>query len=63
MPYFIVQTFKLCDFGFAKKLIDMSGTILGTEPYMAPQVFDGDEYDFGIDVWALGVLMYFMLNM
>ena len=30
---------------------------------MAPEIFDADEYDFGVDIWALGVVFYFMLNM
>lgn len=30
---------------------------------MAPEIFDSDEYDFGVDIWALGVLFFFMLNM
>ena len=30
---------------------------------MAPEIFDADEYDFAVDIWALGVLFYFMLNM
>ncbi len=44
----------------------MGGTILGTEQFMSPEIFAGSEdilYGFEVDMWAFGVLFYFMLNM
>lgn len=44
----------------------MGGTILGTEQFMSPEIFSGNEtdfYGFEVDMWAFGVLFYFMLNM
>lgn len=35
--------YKLADFGFSKKSSDVGGTILGTEQYMSPEIFRGDE--------------------
>ena len=35
--------FKLADFGFSKKHGKLNGTILGTDQFMAPEVFSGDE--------------------
>ncbi|KAH7925340.1 kinase-like protein [Leucogyrophana mollusca] len=34
----------------------------GTPHYMAPEMFDGVNYGFGVDFWALGVTMYEMLT-
>lgn len=55
---------KLIDFGLSKqsksKTSHMS-TIAGTPHYMAPEVLDGD-YNFKVDIWSLGVLMYVLLS-
>jgi serine/threonine protein kinase len=61
-----MQIYKLADFGFAKKKLDTSGTILGTEQFMSPEIYSGNEdtyYGFEVDMWAFGVLFYFMLNL
>jgi serine/threonine-protein kinase len=41
-----------------------TGAQLGTRPYMSPEQIDGRKDDFGpgIDVWALGVILYEMLT-
>lgn len=54
--------YKLADFGFAKKDVNNPQTVLGTPPYMAPEVFRDENYSFEVDMWAFGVLFYFMLN-
>ena len=54
---------KLTDFGFAKKHDEVGGTVLGTEHYMSPEIFLNEVYSFEVDMWAFGVLLYFMLNM
>ena len=57
--------FKLADFGFSKKSGTVGGTVLGTDQFMSPEIFKGDEdhvYGFEVDMWAFGVLFYFMLN-
>jgi serine/threonine protein kinase len=48
---------KLGDFGFAAQK-DQFQTILGTYPYMAPEIFKEEEYNNAVDVWALGVLFH-----
>lgn len=55
--------YKLADFGFAKKNEDVGGTVLGTEHYMSPEIYSNDHYGYEVDMWAFGVLFYFMLNM
>lgn len=55
--------YKLADFGFAKKNEDVGGTVLGTQHYMSPEIYSNDHYSYEVDMWAFGVLFYFMLNM
>ncbi len=55
---------KLADFGFCKQFSTRQQktlTILGSPLYMSPELLDGQEYNYKIDVWALGVVMYEML--
>ncbi|GMM33173.1 protein kinase [Saccharomycopsis crataegensis] len=39
---------------------DLSNILCGTLSYMAPEILARQQYSFPIDIWALGVLMYFM---
>jgi serine/threonine protein kinase len=52
---------KLLDYGVAKELKDkdMSSTMVGSRPYMAPEQIMGKS-QIGSDVWALGVIMYIL---
>jgi PAS domain S-box-containing protein len=52
-------TLKLLDYGVAKELKDrdVSSTIVGSRPFMAPEQIMG-ESQIASDVWALGVIMY-----
>ena len=61
---------KLTDFGFAKEAWDdtkgeviLSETFCGTEPYYSPEILRRVKYDpFKADVWAMGVVLFAMLN-
>lgn len=53
---------KLIDFGFARviskeeKLTDRYGTAM----YCSPEILLGHEYSFKIDIWSLGVVIYYL---
>ena len=51
---------KLCDFGWcALKMPGASRyTFCGTVEYMPPEILLGNIQSFGVDIWALGVLLY-----
>ncbi len=37
-------------------------TFCGTVEYMAPETVKNEGYDFSIDVWSLGVLLYELIH-
>ena len=55
---------KLSDFGWAAKIREGQErrTFCGTYEYMAPEIFEGDDYNHSVDVWALGILLYELLH-
>ncbi|KAK0393260.1 hypothetical protein QR680_000124 [Steinernema hermaphroditum] len=55
---------KLTDYGMCKVNMgpcDTTSTLCGTPNYMAPEIVGQQEYGFGVDWWALGVLMFEMM--
>lgn len=59
-----IKDLKLIDFGFAIFYDDLNKDTLkaGTLNYMAPEILEGKKYGFDIDVFALGVILYFILS-
>ena len=35
---------------------------IGTQHWMAPELFQGNEYDEKVDIWAAGVLAYYLYS-
>ena len=54
---------KIIDYGLAKTLQEnqTSKTFCGTPEYLAPEMVMHQGHDFGVDWWALGILIYEML--
>ncbi|KAF0241243.1 MAG: putative serine/threonine protein, partial [Planctomycetota bacterium] len=58
---------KLADYGLAKEekgeqSLSMTGMVMGTPHYMAPEVCEGKKADARSDLYALGVMMYYMAS-
>jgi CRP-like cAMP-binding protein len=52
---------KLIDFGYAKRLVERTYSVVGTVEYLAPEVIMQRGHRFGADWWALGVLLFEMV--
>ena len=56
-------SYKLGDFG-AAKVSDKtdSATRIGTCEYMAPEVYNAQQYGSRVDIYSLGLVMYWLMN-
>lgn len=56
----------LTDFGLSKSIGEdpenSCKSIIGTPEYMAPEILKGDEYDYLVDWWSLGCVIYDMMT-
>lgn len=58
-------TLKITDFGLSKIIHDeddLMKTICGTPCYVAPEILRGKVYDQQVDIWSMGVILYYMLS-
>ena len=54
---------KLSDFGWSALVKNKSrNTFCGTFEYMAPEMYENEEYTFSVDVWSIGILLYELLH-
>ena len=51
---------KIGNFGFSKQLnkVDYTKTLVGINPYMAPEIINGKDYTQKADIWSLGTIIY-----
>lgn len=55
--------YKLGDFGIAKTVEKtLGGTKIGTDKYMAPEVYNHKPYGSAADIYSLGLVLYWLLN-
>lgn len=54
---------KIADFGWSVHNVRHSrrSTVCGTLDFLAPELCEERDYDFTVDIWSLGILMYEML--
>jgi len=55
-----IQTKELDELTHSRLDVSLPGTLVGTLPYMAPEVLRGDPATERSDLWALGVLLFEM---
>jgi len=53
---------KLCDFGWSSREQDVRNTFCGTLDYMAPEMLEKGKYDYHVDIWSLGVLLFELVH-
>lgn len=51
---------QIGDFGVTKSFSNkiLSNSLLGTKTTMAPEVFYENDYDFKVDIWSFGAIVY-----
>ena len=53
---------KLTDYGESKRFISLSNYgnphDVGTDFYMAPEILKGEEYNYKVDLWSIGIIIY-----
>lgn len=54
--------YKIGDFTVSIKA-DSTGTTVGRPDYVAPEIFKGNDYNFKVDVYSLGVILYEMIKL
>lgn len=61
----VSNTIKVIDFGLAewfKQSQRYSDLQCGTPLYCAPEIFANSPFDFRVDTWSLGVIMFYMIT-
>lgn len=55
---------KVTDFGLARELtntVSVAASMVGTVPYMCPEIIENQAYSGKADVWSLGCILYHMM--
>jgi len=55
---------KLCDFGWSTQRAknETMRTFCGTYEYMAPELLKKKPYDYTVDIWGLGILLFELMH-
>jgi serine/threonine protein kinase len=54
---------KICDFGLARILAknQLTNSYCGTKSYFSPEILNRSKYNYKVDIWALGVILFKIL--
>ena len=56
---------KIADFGLSRKVESKNAKLrqqCGTMYYMSPQLLTKEKYSYKCDIWAIGIILYWMLE-
>jgi serine/threonine protein kinase len=54
---------QIADFGLSKNVeASIAKSIVGSMNFMAPELFENDNYDYSVDIWSFGVIFFLVLN-
>lgn len=55
---------KIADFGLSRRVLpdNYVETVRGSPFYMAPEVLQFQRYDYKVDMWSVGVILFELLN-
>lgn len=55
---------KIADFGLSRRVLpdNYVETVCGSPFYMAPEVLQFQRYDYKVDMWSVGVILFELLN-
>ncbi|MEM7515362.1 MAG: protein kinase [Planctomycetota bacterium] len=53
---------KVIDFGSATYVYEQCQDYVQTRPYRAPEIIFGCDYDFGVDMWSVGCILFELLT-
>ena len=48
---------KIGDFGLATNIYDLNFDEVGTYSYIAPEIINGENYDYKVDLYSLGIII------
>ena len=59
-----LNSLKIIDFGLTVTLgyEETVNDLMGTVTYLAPEVYTNKPYDFKVDVWSIGIILYYLLS-
>lgn len=58
------KIYKICDFGLSIKIKENEtvNRFIGSANYISPEIILRKNYSFDVDVWSLGVILYFLIT-
>eukprot|EP01080_Neovahlkampfia_damariscottae_P008813 gene8813-763_t len=55
--------FKIADFGLSKNVDkSIAHSVVGSMNFMAPEFFESNNYNFSVDIWSFGVILFLIFE-